>query len=768
MTANRPRLSVIAVFGITFWLVAALIASAAPPDLQPPEDRPAGHSLHGEAFNEGPRQSAYLMAGVGDVSFPVTTQSSEAQKFFNQGVGQLHGFWYFEAERSFRQAAALDPQCAMAYWGMAMANVNNRDRARKFIAKAAAEREHASPRERLWIDALQQFYNSTDTSAAKREYVRGLERIVQQLPHDVEPKAFLALQLWNDGRAASDKAAGSPQAVDSLLSEVFSLNPLHPAHHYRIHLWDDENASRALRSAALCGQAAPAIAHMWHMPGHIYSKLHRYADAAWQQEASARVDHARMMRDRVLPDQIHNYAHNSEWLVRNLSHIGRVHDAISLAKNMCDLPRHPKYNLPETKGSANFGARRLVDVLVDYELWEELLALKDTYYAAATTRAVERATRFQALGRAFAATGNSEEAHDELENLTKLLDGERAAGYTQAAKAQTKAESERKGAAETNAAAGVAIKSSRQNIEQIEELLHGLQAHIHLAEGNLKDAVTELNQITAFKNVRKDSVARAYLQAGAKDKAKSLATEFVKETPGELRPLATAIYIAWQCGDKDRAEKQFDELRTLAAYADLDVPVLQRLAPIVASLKLPADWREKPSVPLDVGTRPDLSSLGPFRWQPTPAPTWQLTDGIGHRLSLESYHGTPLVLIFYLGFGCPHCVQQLQAFEPLLADFSAAGIDVVAISSESSFALRQSIARLGARDPYPIPILSDSSYATFKAYRAFDDFEQAPLHATMLIDEEGLVRWQDVSYEPFQDAKFLLAEAKRLLANEKH
>src|SRR5262245_39282955 len=83
-----------------------------------------GHSIHCEALEEGPRQQAHHMAGVGEVHFPVTTSNVEAQAFFDQGVAQLHTFYYFEAERSFRQAALLDPQCAMAYWGMAMANPN--------------------------------------------------------------------------------------------------------------------------------------------------------------------------------------------------------------------------------------------------------------------------------------------------------------------------------------------------------------------------------------------------------------------------------------------------------------------------------------------------------------------------------------------------------------------------------------------------------------------------------------------------------------------
>ena len=66
----------------------------------------------------------------------ISTDGELAQQFFNQAMGQLHGFWYFEAERSFRQAAAIDPDCAMAYWGMAMSNINNRTRSQEFIAEA--------------------------------------------------------------------------------------------------------------------------------------------------------------------------------------------------------------------------------------------------------------------------------------------------------------------------------------------------------------------------------------------------------------------------------------------------------------------------------------------------------------------------------------------------------------------------------------------------------------------------------------------------------
>ena len=84
-----------------------------------------------------------------------------------------------------------------------------------------------------------------------------------------------------------------------------------------------EKPARALSSAAVLHQTAPSIAHMWHMSGHIYSKLKRYAESAYHQEASARVDHAKQAQFRVIPDTIHNYAHNNEWLIRNWHYVGK-------------------------------------------------------------------------------------------------------------------------------------------------------------------------------------------------------------------------------------------------------------------------------------------------------------------------------------------------------------------------------------------------------------------------------------------------------------
>jgi len=197
----------------------------------------------------------------------------------------------------------------MAYWGMAMANVNNSNRAAGFIKHAYDLKSKASPREVLWIDAYDAYFagKKGDTDRRK-DLVNALESLIQKHPKELEAKTFLAFQIWdNEGKGIP---VTSRLAVDALMNEVLAVEPLHPVHHARIHTWNNKKDERALNSAARCGQSAPAIAHMWHMPGHTYSALKRYDDAAWQQEAAARTDHAYMMAARILPDQIHNFAHN--------------------------------------------------------------------------------------------------------------------------------------------------------------------------------------------------------------------------------------------------------------------------------------------------------------------------------------------------------------------------------------------------------------------------------------------------------------------------
>lgn len=724
-----------------------------------------GHSAHGEAFDEGPRRSAYLMGNTGKIHFPITTRVPEAQQFLEQGVGQLHGFWYLEAERSFRQAAALDPDCAMAYWGMAMANVNNEKRAKAFLAQAVKRKTDSLARyERMWIEALETYYpkQSKDEKQRRREYVRKLEAIVQEFPKEAEPKAFLALQIWsNDGKVP----ISSHQSVDALLDQVFAIEPMHPAHHYRIHLWDNEKPERALTAAARCGQSSPNIAHMWHMPGHTYSKLHRYEDAAWQQEAASRADHAHMIHDRVMPYQIHNYFHNQEWLVRDLSFVGRMRDAIGLSKNLVELPRHPKYNLATNGGSgADYGRSRLMDLLALYELWDQYLALSATVYLDEDGTPDSQLRRLRYLGVAFAATGNRTAADEQITKLEAMRDKLRAEQEEAADKAEEEAKKRNDPEEKQDAAAGKARRGPRNRRRQVERAIAHIRGQQALAAGDFRKALELLGKA----ELRKDKLAVVHLAAGDKAKAEQLAQEAVDADKDQAHPLAVQVDVLYRIGKKDQAKSAFEKLRAVTSRADLEAPVFARLAEAAKEFGFGEDWRAVRKDAADVGERPSLDSLGPFRWRPSPAPHFQLAGADGKSVALADYRGKPVVVLFYLGHGCVHCNRQLKDFSAAAKDFDAAGISLVAVSTDRIEDLSKS---LNAASPdasgaaaFPIPLVSDPELGVFKQYHAYDDFEKLPLHGTFLVDGRGLIRWQDVAADPFGDTKFLLAEARRLLA----
>src|SRR2546426_7341817 len=234
---------------------------AGPPGL-PRQSRPAtattGPSSPGHPSPSAPAATARLMDGMGKVDFPITTSSKDAQAFFNQGVAQLYGFWFVEAERSFLEAARLDPNAAMAYWGIAMATPGTflpayqlaltpnpglpalspnspESRARAAIVKAQAFRDSVTARERLYIEAAAARHNAglPDPDAA---YIAIMRRLVESFPADPEAKSILALALENGyDRAPKSPKPGTDESL-TLLRQVLAKDPNHAgANHFLIH-----------------------------------------------------------------------------------------------------------------------------------------------------------------------------------------------------------------------------------------------------------------------------------------------------------------------------------------------------------------------------------------------------------------------------------------------------------------------------------------------------------------------------------------------------
>ncbi len=750
------------------------------PAKKPDDAKAPGHSVHGEAFNEGPRQAAVLMPGTGDIRFPVTTKNELAQKFFTQGVGQLHGFWYFEAERSFRQAAALDAECALAYWGMAMANVNNQKRAADFMKLAVAKKGAASRREQVWIDMWAAYFSEAKKAQGDRRsaLVKALEELIYEFPDDLEAKAFLVYQLWDNSQHGSPLP--SRLAVDALAQQVLAVNPTHPVVHYLIHLWNvGESDKRALTAAARCGPTAPGIAHMWHMSGHTYSKLRRYADAAWQQEASARVDHAYMAAARIMPEQIHNYAHNNDWLVKDLANVGRVQDAVDLVMNMIELPRLDAAR----SGAYNLGRERLLEVLLRFEMWGDLAALEASMYLAPQTKPELEARRLGALGVAWFSAGKTAEGERQLQALQALQAKIRADRIAAADAAETKAKADKKSADETARAMADALRGFDYAVSTTAAALAEVKIYRHLlfeprdaptaaalAEVKSSHAPPEAQPKTikpllaAARDIPAERRARILLAIGEKDEAVKLAKQASDADPALVQPLANLAGVLWSVDKKDEARATFEKLRKLSAQLDLDLPVFERLAPLVEDLKLPKDWRLPMTSAPDLGTRPDLATLGPFRWQPSAAPSWSLPDSAGKTHALSDYKGQPVLVVFYLGSGCVHCIEQLNIFAPLTKEYADAGIKIIAVSTDSAAGLHQTFEQAKDKAGFPFPIVADAGFEAFKTYRAFDDFERLPLHGLFLIDGDGFVRWQNISHQAFRDAAWLLDESKRLLS----
>ena len=729
----------------------------------------AGHSVHGEAFDAGPRSAATLIPGMGQSPFPVTHASAEAQKFVDQGVAQLHSFFYFEAERSFRQAAQLSPACPMTYWGMAMANVNNAKRAKGFLkeAKKKAEGNKLTRREQLYIEALDALYaDAGDDKERKKNHLQGLETLLAEFPGDLNARAWLAMVTWQN---STTDGIGSRQAIDLLIESVLEREPQHPgAHHYRIHLWDHQKATRAEKAAAAYAPSAPGIAHAWHMPGHTYTELRRYADAAYQQEGSARVDHAYMIRDRIMPFEIHNYFHNNQWLATSLGNVGRAREAIAVARNLVEQPRDPQKNGPNDGGSGQRSGRlRWAETLARFEMWDDLIAATESGALDWSDTQPERVERHRSLGLAYAAKGDKARLAEQIAQLRTLEKKEAERGNRPGPNASRgvnpPAAASAPPAAETaTATPATAPRSGPGNGGgAAATALAELEGHAKLLDGDVVAAFDLFGKAPAM---RAETLARAQLKARNFGFAAASARAAVEKQPDQFAPLAALVEILAACGLDDEARTAYGKLEPMLRAADKDLPVLARLAPVVAGWKEAGRWTAaaEPTTEGDAAaTRVPLEPLGPLLWAPPAAPGIRGVDTDGKTWDLADHRGRNTLVLFYLGGKCAQCMQQLREVGAEVDALRQAGTDVVAIGTDPIELARE---LKGNSDgiKFPMPLLADPGLELFRTYRAHDDFEGAPLHGAFLIDGAGGVRFARVSAEPFLDVDFLKREAARV------
>jgi len=398
--------------------------------------------------------------------------------------------------------------------------------------------------------------------------------------------------------------------------------------------------------------------------------------------------------------------------------------------------------------------------LLTFELWDQALQLADTPYLAKQTDPVSEAGRLRLLAGAHFAKGNLAQGTEKLGALQSALDQAARERVEAADDAEAKALAAGKSGTDLSKAALEVLQQRKAGVERCRSLLAEGHLFEALAKNTPSDAEFFLKGATELHPSRKALLLSALARG---EEAEKLARETAEKEPGRLFPAAVLAEILWKHGKSDEAKKAFKKVREAAAGADSSLPILDRLTPLALASGFQNDWKPPQATPADSGLRPALDSLGPFHWSPEPAPQWNLPIENGQKLSLESFKGGPVLVVFYLGSGCLHCIEQLNAFAPFTQKFSALKIPIVAVSTDSPSDLGRTMEKAKAQGGFPFPIVADPELNTFKAYGAYDDFENQPLHGIFLLDADQRVRWQDISFRPFDKPEWLLEEARRLL-----
>ncbi|MGB2633905.1 MAG: tetratricopeptide repeat protein [Candidatus Acidiferrum sp.] len=254
-------------------------------------------SLPGSVAAGSPRGASHDEEQVGKVNFP-TKCSPSVQETMEKGLALLHSFQYLEAEQAFTNAAQLDPQCALAYWGQAMAlyeplwdfpNAQTLALGREGIQKAQ-KLDPTDARIRGYVEAAATFYQLAELRPAARvaAYSSAMEKLYREHPEDNEAGELYALSLIALAQMGVDDLANRKKAV-AILNPIFAKYPDNPgAAHYLIHATDvRELAPEGLAAARVYAKIAPQSAHALHMPSHIFRRLGMWQEMIDSNLASA-------------------------------------------------------------------------------------------------------------------------------------------------------------------------------------------------------------------------------------------------------------------------------------------------------------------------------------------------------------------------------------------------------------------------------------------------------------------------------------------------
>ena len=374
-----------------------------------------------------------LMSGVGDHHHMISTNNPEAQQFFDQGLRLLFAFNHEESVRAFRRASELDPQSAMAFWGIALAlgpciNLDV-DPAHEKTAYEAVQRAlllapRATERERAYIQALSKRYSSdpkVDLRKLDAQYANSMRELHNQYPDDLDAATLYAESLmdlhpWKQWSLDGRPTEGTEEII-TVLESVLRRDPNHlGANHYYIHATESSpHPEWALPSAKRLETLAPGAGHLVHMPAHTYMRVGDYLAAGGSNAMAADADRT-YLRESATSGSMYDmmyYCHNLQFLSASYSMAGDFTHAKQAADEVAAHAAPMLHDMPMAETYVPYP----IFILVRFHRWDDVLALPAPSQGLGMTSAFWHFAR----GSAFAAKGQIGNAEKERQFVAAVL-----------------------------------------------------------------------------------------------------------------------------------------------------------------------------------------------------------------------------------------------------------------------------------------------------------------------------------------------------------
>ncbi|HEY7610262.1 MAG TPA: hypothetical protein VIF14_13595 [Alphaproteobacteria bacterium] len=505
---------------------------------------------------------------LGQVHFPVSCTA--VQKEFDRAVAMLHSFWFPPANATFRAIAAKDPQCGMAWWGVAMVALGNplagapspqslragRDAVEK--AQAAGAK---TERERDYIAAIAQFYRDSDKSphrARALAYEQAMERLAAKYPDDSEANVFYALSL-NITFDPGDKSYKNQLKAAGILERIFAAQPQHPGiAHYIIHSYDfPPIAGKGLDAAKRYAKIAPDAPHALHMPSHIFTRVGHWEDSIASNRASAAVamkEYAATSSSNSVANAYHAY----DYMAYGHLQLAQDKAAKAIAEKILEI-RKVDLATAGAPIAVTFAVAAIpVRYALEREQWADAARLELPAIDLAWNQ-FPQTVAIVAFGRGVGAArsndlATAERARAELGKLREAL---------------------------------VQMKQVYW-ANQVEIQAEVVEAWIKFAAGKTDEGLAQMRLAAEWEDKTekhpvtpgpilpaRELLGDMLMQAGKPKEALAAYEHSMRVEPNRFRGLAGAARAAELSGDKEKAQQYYKRLLALAAKGDGERPILK-------------------------------------------------------------------------------------------------------------------------------------------------------------------------------------------------